>query len=104
MNKAAQTITFADAPNSAKVNDVITLIANASSTLSVSFTIVSGTADLNGDQLTCTSEGTIQVKARQEGNDEFESAEAIIEISISKKEQTIAFVDVPANANRPSNP
>jgi len=98
ISKKDQSITFTDAPSSAKVNDVITLEANASSTLPVSYSIVSGTANQSGDQLTCTSEGTIQIKATQSGNDEFNPTVTIISIVISKKDQSITFTDAPSSA------
>ncbi|MDM8161010.1 T9SS type A sorting domain-containing protein [Labilibaculum sp. K2S] len=97
VNTNSQTVSFVDSPTNAKVNDVITLIANASSTLPVSFSIVSGTANLNGDRLTCTTEGTIQVKATQAGNDEFEVAEVIIEITVEKRDQSIDFINAPTS-------
>lgn len=96
VSKKSQTISFTSPPASTKVNDVLSLNANASSTLPVSFEIVSGEANLNGNQLTCTKSGILKVKAKQIGNDEYEAAEATIEIAVSKKDQFITFNDVPS--------
>ncbi|MFA9372158.1 MAG: T9SS type A sorting domain-containing protein [Labilibaculum antarcticum] len=96
VSKKTQTISFTSPPSSAKVNDVLSLKANASSTLPVSFEIVSGEASLNGNQLTCTKSGILKVKAKQVGNDEYEAAEATVEIAVSKKDQFITFNDVPS--------
>ena len=91
VGKKVQTVAFINAPTVAKVNDVITLNANSSSTLPISFSTVSGTVELIGDQLTCTTEGTVQIKATQAGNNEFAPSEKTIEIIVEKREQSISF-------------
>ncbi len=66
--KATQTITFAP-PASATVSQPVTLSATSSSTLPVTFSVISGGATLNGTTLTPTAVGPIVVRATQAGTD-----------------------------------
>ncbi len=76
--KADQTITFnaiASVMNSA---DPFALTATSTSTLAVSFTIVSGPATISGNTLTLTGAvGTVTVKATQAGDANYNAATAV---------------------------
>lgn len=65
---SAQTITFAPiGPRALSAGDV-SLVASASSGLSVTFSLVSGPARLAGNQVVLTGPGTVTVRASQAGN------------------------------------
>lgn len=67
-NKLNQQITFASLPDKITSDAPFTLTASASSNLPVTYTLVSGSATLNGNLLTITGQGTIRVRADQAGN------------------------------------
>jgi hypothetical protein len=64
----AQTIAFSLPPATTYPGPAITLTATASSGLPVSFSLVSGPASLNGNQLAFTGPGPVVVQATQGGN------------------------------------
>jgi len=67
--KIAQTITFAQPPDKLASDGQFGLVATASSGLAVTFTIVSGPAQLAGSTVTLTGiAGTVAVRASQAGN------------------------------------
>ncbi|MBI2514186.1 MAG: immunoglobulin domain-containing protein [Opitutae bacterium] len=70
----SQTITFAALPDVAFSPTPITLTASASSSLPVSFTIVSGSATLSGNSLTLTAAGSLTVRAAQSGDATYAAA------------------------------
>lgn len=69
----SQNITFSPLPNVTYGAAPITLMATASSTLAVSYT-VTGPATLSGSILTITGAGTVTVVASQTGNDTYAAA------------------------------
>lgn len=97
--KASQTITFSDP--SGTYGDVITLSATASSSLPVSYSLISGPAILSGDQLTITGVGAIEVEASQAGDADFNAATAVaktftpgkVTLTTTADDQTITFGD-----------
>ena len=67
---SAQLIEMEDIPNQLVFNEPITLVAEASSGLPVSFVMMEGPATINGNVLTLTgAPGTVKFKAVQAGND-----------------------------------
>lgn len=71
----AQTITFAPLLNlAAKPSAAITLVATATSSLAVTFSVTSGPATVSADQLTITGAGTIIVQASQAGDSTYSAA------------------------------
>lgn len=74
VNKLAQSITFAALPDVAYTNTPIALTASASSSLPVSFALVSGPATLTDNNLTVSAAGTVTVRASQSGNGTFLAA------------------------------
>lgn len=74
IDKADQTINFGPLANRTYGDSAITLGANATSGLTVSFSLVSGPGTLVGNSLTLTGAGTIKVKASQAGNGDYNAA------------------------------
>lgn len=68
VTNAPQTITFPELPDLGYRSYPVLLTATASSQLPVIFTLVSGPATLNGNELTLTGTGTVTVRASQAGN------------------------------------
>ena len=75
--KLTQAINFAPLPDKNFGDAPITLNASASSTLPVSFGIVSGPATLNGNTLTITGAGGVSVRASQTGDANFNAAPTV---------------------------
>jgi len=74
-----QYISMPDIPKQLTINDPITLEATATSGLPVSFEYLSGPATLSGNILTLTGEeGTVKIKAKQDGNDNWLPAPDVI--------------------------
>jgi alpha-tubulin suppressor-like RCC1 family protein len=69
-----QTITFAGPLDQPYTTTPITLSATASSGLPASFSLVSGPANLAGNQLTLTGVGTVTVRAAQAGDASYDAA------------------------------
>ncbi|MEO7312472.1 MAG: CARDB domain-containing protein [Chitinophagaceae bacterium] len=76
VTKGSQAITFNPIPNKIYTSAAPTfaLDAQASSGLTTSYQIVSGPATINGAVLRLTGAGTVQVKAKQEGNANYAAA------------------------------
>jgi photosystem II stability/assembly factor-like uncharacterized protein len=92
----ANVITFASLPDVTFGIDPFTLAASATSDLPVSFELVSGPAELDGDELTITGAGDVTVRAVQPGNALFEAAAPVEQsFTVNKAPQAISF-DVPA--------
>ncbi len=93
VQRAAQTIQFdAVAPSSM----TITLHAQASSGLVVSFQVIEGPGTLNGNDLEILGKGPITVQAAQSGNANFLPALSVLQTVIGERiEQTIDFPPLP---------
>lgn len=76
-SRQSQTITFSLPESIYEDEGPVTLEGASSSGLEVSYEVVEGPATLEGNILTITGAGTVQVKAEQAGNDEYKPAEAI---------------------------
>jgi len=74
VNKAAQSITFAELPDKTIGNAPFMLSATASSGLPVSFAVVSGPATISGNMVTLTGTGTVEISATQAGNTNYLAA------------------------------
>lgn len=75
--KADQTIEFVGPTDRGFSTMPITLIANATSSLPVSFTAVSGPASLDGNTLTLLGAGTVVLQATQSGNANYNAAQPV---------------------------
>ncbi|WP_159456159.1 MBG domain-containing protein [Chitinophaga eiseniae] len=74
---ADQSISFTAITDKTYGNAAFTLNATASSTLPVSYRIVSGPATINGNTVTLTGAGTVTIAASQPGNSAFKPAAAV---------------------------
>lgn len=72
--KANQTITFSNPGAKLEDSGDYTLIATTTSGLTVSFSLVSGPATINGNTLTFTGTGNLTVRASQAGNSNYNAA------------------------------
>ena len=74
VGQASQTITFGALANKAFGAASFTVAATASSSLTPSYSIVSGPATLSGSTVTLTGSGTVIVRASQAGNGNYTAA------------------------------
>lgn len=75
----AQVITFPEISNQRLADGSVSLLATASSDLAVEYRLLSGSpATLDGDMLTFTGTGTVQVLANQAGDSDYVTAEAVL--------------------------
>ena len=77
----SQSVQFPTPAGSLRIGEPVTLQANASSGLPVTFAVVSGNATLAGDRLTALSTAPVTVRATQAGNDLYAPASAEITLS-----------------------
>jgi parallel beta-helix repeat protein len=90
--KQNQTIVFGTLAYKTYNSPSFELTANASSGLPVSFRVVSGPVKIAGNIVTITGVGTVVVEARQDGDDEYNSAPAVQRnFTVGKSGQTINF-------------
>jgi hypothetical protein len=88
-----QAITFAAIPNHVYGNAPFTLAASASSTLPVSFNIVSGPATVAGNTLTILGSGVVTVQANQAGNGSYAAAAPVQQVfAVAKAVLTLTAV------------
>ena len=90
-SKLTQTIAFT-AITAPAIGGSVTLTATASSSLPVTFSVVSGAATLSGTTLTFTGTGAVTVRASQAGDSTYNSASTDQSVgSAAKLDQTITF-------------
>ena len=77
LTQEAQTITFAALPDVLFSAEPITLTATSTSGLTVVFEVISGEAEVSGDQLTLLGTGSVTIRATQPGNASWLAAEPI---------------------------
>ncbi|HYX09875.1 MAG TPA: T9SS type A sorting domain-containing protein, partial [Bacteroidales bacterium] len=95
-SKSGQIITFDPIPDQLYGSEPISLNASSSSGLPVTFTLVSGPASLDGNQLSLNGLGEITIKAAQEGNEFYNPAQDVIQsFNVTKAAQTITFTGIP---------
>jgi uncharacterized delta-60 repeat protein len=87
--KLNQTLSFAAPANPFAGAAPFSLAATANSSLPVSFTLVSGPAQLEGSIITLTGEGTVVVRASQAGDENYNEATAL------DRSFTVAPPDIP---------
>ena len=74
VNRANQTITFGSLGNATYGGSPISLAGTSSSSLAVTYSIVSGPGSISGNSLSITGSGTVIVQASQTGNGNFNAA------------------------------
>jgi hypothetical protein len=86
-----QTITFPNPGNQTITNSVV-LTATASSGLSVTYGVVSGSATLNGSTVTFTGTGSVTLSANQSGNGSWNPApQTNVTFTVSKATATVTL-------------
>jgi peptidyl-Asp metalloendopeptidase len=75
--KGTQAVTFASLPAKTYGDAPFPLIANASSGLPITFSVVSGAASISGNTLTITDVGPVTVRAAQMGDDNWDPAPSV---------------------------
>ncbi|MEQ8471749.1 MAG: LamG-like jellyroll fold domain-containing protein [Marinoscillum sp.] len=94
VEKDSQTITFADISDEVTYGDAgISLSASSTSSLGVSFAVVSGNATLNGDVLNFVGVGSVVIAAIQEGNDLFLAADSVKQTIVVNPKTLTATAD-----------
>ncbi|MFY0687210.1 MAG: Ig-like domain-containing protein [Cyclobacteriaceae bacterium] len=95
VSKADQTIALEALSDKTYGDESFVLSATASSGLDVTFSVVSGNGELNGDTLTITGAGDITIAADQSGNDHFSSASQVTQsFVVAKASQTVTIESV----------
>ena len=90
--QAAQTLTFAPLVDKAFGDTAFALSASSTSSLTPTFTIVSGPATLSGSSLSITGTGTVTVRAAQAGDANYSAASPVDQsFNVGQASQTISF-------------
>ena len=101
VSKASQAINFAAVPDTAFGSGTINLSASATATGPVSFSVVSGPAQIMGSQLSMTGVGVVTVAANQSGDGNYLAAPQVTRtFNVTKGTQSISF-STPANTTWP---
>ncbi|AEL26917.1 T9SS type A sorting domain-containing protein [Cyclobacterium marinum] len=95
VEKANQEITFGSISKKTYGDEPFTVAATADSELPVTISLVGGPGTISGSKVTITGAGTINVKATQAGNDNYNATSEEKEITVEKAEQTITFANLP---------
>ena len=74
INKDGQTITFNNPGDKMLSDSPVTLVATATSGLTVTFSVTNGDASVNGTSLTLNAAGSVTVRASRSGNSNYNSA------------------------------
>src|ERR1035437_5625076 len=101
INQAAQSITFIPPPSPVTYGvGPISLSASSSSSLGVTFSVISGPGSISGNTLTVTGAGTILVAANQSGNGNYLAAPQLTQtVIVNKATPTITWA-TPAAIDR----
>jgi uncharacterized delta-60 repeat protein len=92
VTKSNQAINFGSLAGKTFGDAAFDLSATADSGLPVSFSLVSGPAELQGAAITLTGAGTVVIRASQAGNDLYNEASAVIRsFAVTPAAQTITF-------------
>ena len=90
LNYTPQTITFGALTSRTYGDAAITLGATASSSLPVTYAVISGPATVSGSTLTITGAGTVVVQASQAGDGTFSAASTVSQsLTVAKKALTV---------------
>lgn len=92
--RAAQTIAVAN-PGALTVGTPVVLSAAASSGLSVTFSVISGSATISGRSVTATAPGSLTLRATQAGDGNYLPATSDVTVVAGVLSQTITFAALP---------
>ncbi len=94
-HRNSQTINFGSLSNKAYGDPDFNISASASSGLPVSFSIISGPATISDSTITLTGVGTVEVKAEQAGNIDYDPAPSVTQsFDVAFATQTIDFTAI----------
>lgn len=93
VEQQSQTISFTDIPDVVYGAADQTLSATSSSTLAVTFNVISGPAVLTGSSLSITGAGTVVVEALQAGDEDFLSASSQQTFTVSQASLVVTADD-----------
>ncbi len=94
MNKADQTITFGTLANKTWGDQSFAVSATASSTLAVSFSVVSGPATINNNNVSITGAGNVTIRAAQAGDASYNAATNVDQsFTVGKATVTVTAAD-----------
>jgi parallel beta-helix repeat protein len=97
VTKANQTINFPSIPSKTYGDAPFAISATASSSLPLTFTVISGPATIAGNIVTLTGSGTVTIQASQAGNTNYNPATAVSQgFTVAKANQTINFPGIPS--------
>ena len=88
--KNPQTVTFAPLSNRTYGDPDFSLSATASSTLGVTYSVVSGPATVNGNTVTVTGVGTVTIRASQSGDANWAAASSDQTFTVAPKALTVS--------------
>ncbi|MDO6437172.1 T9SS type A sorting domain-containing protein [Cyclobacterium sp. 1_MG-2023] len=95
VEKAGQTITFANLPDKTYGDQPVNLSASSSSGLPVTLKVKSGPGKISGTKLTIEGAGAIVVTASQPGNKNYKAASEVNRTqTVKKKSQTLDFTAI----------
>jgi gliding motility-associated-like protein len=98
VTKSSQTITFTNYPDEILVGKTSTLTAIASSGLPVSFNSVNPSiASVSGNILTAVSKGSVQIRAYNAGDDNYQPAENFVTVEVYSTHGDIMNLFTPNN-------
>jgi gliding motility-associated-like protein len=98
INRISQTITFTSVPEKLLAKDTYTLSATSTSGLSVLFESGDNSiATVTGDVLTGVSKGTVQIRAYNNGDQNYISAEIFASVEIYSTHKNIMYLFTPNN-------
>lgn len=98
IHKLSQTITFTEVPEKLLVADSYTLAASSTSGLAVSFeSSDNNLATVSGDQVTGVAKGTVQIRAFNDGDANYDAIEVFVDVEIYSTHKDIMYLFTPNN-------
>ncbi|MGD0340880.1 MAG: gliding motility-associated C-terminal domain-containing protein, partial [Bacteroidales bacterium] len=98
VTKLLQTITFTDSPSRLLVKDSYTLAATSSAGLTVLFESNDiSMATVTGNQVTGVAKGNVQIRAYNNGDQNYEFAESFVTIEVYSTHKDIMYLFTPNN-------
>ncbi len=93
--KAGQAITFNAIPNQVFGDEDFNFIATTSAGLTVSFSVITGPASVNGNTVSLTGAGTVEIAADQAGNDKYNAATRVTRsFEVAKADQVVTIESI----------
>ncbi|MGB3587851.1 MAG: T9SS type A sorting domain-containing protein, partial [Tunicatimonas sp.] len=98
VNKAPQTIIFSEIEDKVASDAPFNLVATSSADIPVKFTLISGNAILDGNQVTITGNGEITIEAYNDGNENYlaeRKRQSFVVAEPSKQNQVVTLAALP---------